>query len=236
MYTKKEHLGEALDIFKKLLNQEEVSANSNKELYDAYITSTEIEEYIQFICEKMDMEIYSYNKQLFLTPSINNQVFGYNNEELRNRIPYVNNNTQLYMIYFVGVVIITMFYKESAMDTSIPFIKIEQITEEVTNKLDALIDEEELEDISNEYQFNFADIAKEWKNLLTTVENNSGRGISDKFKLTNAACRFLADEKLITIDMNREIILPTDRFKGIVYKYFETKANKSKVLDYIYSL
>jgi len=232
----KETLGLALDIFNTLLAGEEVSKNKNKDLYDRYIYNADVEDILQFIIEKLDMEIYRYNEKLYLCPCVENKVFGYNNEELRRKIPRITRNDELYLCYFIIMTVITMFYKESGMDTPISYIKFGDLVAEVTNKFEVLISIEDLEKVSEEKSFNFAEIAKVWIRLQDAREDMVTGGKNDKVSFIKNVCSFLRDEKLIIIDEDRNSIFPTDRFKAIIYNYFEDRDNKNDIFEFVYGL
>lgn len=232
----KETLGQALEIFIALLSEEEVSKSKNKELYDKYIYHTDVEETLHFITDKLDMELYRYNEKLYLCPSVENTVFGYTNEELKRKIPRITRNDELYLCYFIIMTVITMFYKESGMDTPIAYIKFGDLVEMVTAKFEAMINTEDLEKISEEKAFNFAEIAKVWLRLPDAREDMTLGGKNDKISFVKNVCNFLRDEKLIVIDEDRNVLFPTDRFKAIIYNYFEDRDNKNDIFQFVYGL
>lgn len=231
---RKETLGEALDILQALLAGKKVSLNENRELYDRYLSDNGVEECVSLLTEKMGLELFRYDDQLFITPGVGNVVFGWSNEELRKRIPWVQSNTDLYLCYFVIVVIITMFY-----GLEVPYCKLDRVVTEVTDKFNALLRLEDIETVSHETQYNFAAIAKAWRNRTEITrkeekEEPAQYGIMDKRRLVHTVCRFLKDENLFVIDEERQIILPTSRFKAIIYHYFEQRENKNRVLELVY--
>lgn len=234
--NQKEILGQALDIFKAMLSGEEVSKNKNKDLYDKYIYHTDVEETLLFIAGHLDMGLYRYNEKLYICPSVENTIFGYTNEELKRKIPRILRNDELYLCYFVIMIVITMFYKESAMDTPISYIKFGDLIEAVTGKFEALIDIEDLEKVSEEIAFNFAEIAKVWQRLPDARQDLAIGGKNDKISFVRNVCNFLRDENLIMIDEDRNVLFPTDRFKAIIYNYFEDRENKNDIFQFVYQL
>ena len=86
--------------------------------------------------------------------------------------------------------LITMFYKESAIDTPINYVRFSALVEEVSNRFEALISIEDLEAVSNEYQFNFSDICKVWMLLPDAREDMQQRGKNDKVSFVRNICNF----------------------------------------------
>lgn len=232
----KETLGQSLDILRALLAGEEVSKNRNKDLYDKFIYHTDVEETLLFIAERLDMELYRYNEKLFLCPSVENDIFGYTNEELKRKIPRILRNDELYLCYFIIMTLITMFYKESAMDTPISYVKFGDLIESVTGKFDAMIGIENLESISEEKAFNFAEIAKVWQRLPDARPDLVAGGKNDKISFVRNVCNFIRDENLIMIDEERNVLFPTDRLKAVIYNYFEDRENKNDIIQFVYEL
>jgi len=236
--AQKETLELALEIFNALLMGEEVSRSYNKNLYESFLYNVDIEETVLFIAEKFDMELYRYNDKLYLCPGVKNQLFGYTNEELRKKIARVNKNSndELYLCYFIIMVIITMFYKESNMDTYVNYIKLADLIEEVSSKFDALINMEDLEQAGEEYSYDFPRIARAWMTLKDGREEIGLGGKNDKVSFVRMVCQFLQEEKLLTFDGDRNLYFPTDRFKAIIYNYFENRENKNDLYEFVYRL
>lgn len=233
--TYKEPLGTALDILNMLLAGEEIGKEVNRELYNKYIYNADVEEILLFVVNKLDMELYRYNEKLHLCPRTANQVFGYTNEELRKKIPYINKNEELYLCYFIIMTMITMFYRESSIDTSVGYIKETDWIAEVSSKFDTLVSLEDIEAVSETYAFNFAEIAKVWKTLKDARENIKD-GKNDKVLFVKNVRNFLVTEKVIVYDKERKTVIPTDRFKAIVHRYFEERDNKNDMLEFVYQL
>jgi hypothetical protein len=236
----REILDSSFEIFNALLEGQDVGQAKNRELYERYRYNPDIEEMVQYIADKMGMELYHYNEKLFLSPGTGNRLFGYSNDDLKRRIPYITRNDELYLCYFIIMVLITMFYKESGIDTPINYVRFSSLVEEVSNRFEALINIEDVETLSHEYQFNFADICKVWTTLPDAREDAQlgiqQRGKNDKISFTRNVCYFLQDEGLAVLDNDRNLIFPNDRFKAIIYYYYEDRDNKNDILGFVNGL
>jgi hypothetical protein len=227
-------LAVALEILNLLLAGEDISKTKNKELYEKYVYSSEVEELLGFIAQKNDLQVYRYNEKLFICPGAENKVFGYTNDELKKRLG-LRRNDQLFLGYFVMMTLITMFYKESGVDTPINYVKFADLVDEVSKKFEALVKLEDMEKVSRENQFNFADVYKVWVRIGDGREDIL-RGKNDKVSFIKNICQFLQDEKLVALDQDRNLIYPADRFKAIVYYYFEEKENRNDLFSFINGL
>jgi hypothetical protein len=230
-----EVLDDALAILKALLQGEEVSATQNVLLYEKYRYSTDIEEMLFHVAGRLELKVYSGNDRLFLCPEAGSRLFGWSNEELRNRINYINSNSELFTGYFIIMTLITMFYREAYPDTPVAYIKINVLVESVSRRFETLMGIEDLETVSQENQFDFADICRVWQRLPDAREGISG-GKNDKVAFVENICKFLHSEDLIALDLTQRIIYPTERFKTIIWSYYEDRDNRKDLLSFVRGL
>lgn len=230
-----ETLDDALEILKVLLQGDEVSKNKNVLLYEKYRYSSDVDELLEHIASKLELKVYSGNDQLFVCPETGSKLFGWSNEELRNTISYISNNSELFTGYFIIMVLVTMFYREAYPDTPIAYIKINDLIESVSARFDTLLQMEDLERAVQENQFDFEEMARVWQKLPDAREGVSG-GKNDKVVFTENILRFLQSEKLIVLDMNQRLIYPTDRFRTIIWNYYEERDNRKDLLSFVKSL
>lgn len=230
-----EVLDDALAILKALLQGEEVSKTRNVILYEKYRYSTDIEEMLFHVAGKLELKVYSGNERLFLCPEAGSRLFGWSNEELRYKINYINNNSELFTGYFIIMTLITMFYREAYPDTPIAYIKINDLVANISRRFETLLGMEDLETVSQENQFDFMDICRVWQRLPDAREGVSG-GKNDKVAFVENICKFLHSEDLIVLDMTRRIIYPTERFKIIIWNYYEDRDNRKDLLSFVRSL
>ncbi len=230
-----EVLDDALAILKALLQGEELSKSKNTLLFEKYRYSTDVEEMLFHIAGKLELRVYSGDNRLFICPEAGSRLFGWTNEELRDKISYVSNNSDLFTGYFIIMTLVTMFYREAYPDTPVVYIKINDLVESVSKRLESLLKVEDLEAVSQENQFDFTDICRVWQRLPDAREGVSG-GKNDKVAFVENICKFLNSEKLIALDMNQRIIYPTERFKTIIWNYYEDRDNRKDLLSFVNSL
>ncbi len=230
-----EILDDALAILKALLQGEEVSKNSNVYLFNKYRHSTDVEDMLVHIAAKLQLRVYSGNDKLFVCPQVGSRLFGWSNEELRNRISYIANNSELFTGYFIIMILITMFYREAYPDTPVVYIKMSDLVDNVNRRVDILQEMDNLETVSQENQFDFADLCRVWQRLPDAREGVAG-GKNDKVAFVENICKFLHSEKLIVLDNQQHIIYPSQRFKTIIWNYYEERDNRRDLLSFINDL
>ncbi|NLV17781.1 MAG: hypothetical protein GXY50_11350 [Syntrophomonadaceae bacterium] len=240
MIPNKPILDKALDIFKVLLARQEISREDDRDLYEDYLYNGEVEEMVRYIADKLELEIYHYHEKIFMTPGIDNKLFGYTNEELRESISYIKNNSGLYTAYFVMLVLITVFYKQSGPDTTRRFVNLTELTDITTKKFEAMLKLDDLEAVSSEQAFNFTDVAKVWQGKVFAKQTKAGEiseiASTTKYGFVFSVCRFLEEQKLIKIVKDQGWIVPTDRFKAIIYNFYEDKEHRAELLEFVYNL
>jgi hypothetical protein len=221
-----EALDEALAILKALLQGEVVSKVANVILYEKYRYSTDVGEMLHYLADKLELKVYTGDDQLFLCPQVGSRLFGWSNEELRRGINYINNNSDLFTGYFIIMNLITMFYREAYPDTPVAYLKVNDLIEKVSRRLEALLKLDDLETVSQENQFDFADVGRVWQRLPDAREGISG-GKNDKF---------LQNERLVVFDQAQRIIYPTARLKTIIWSYYEDRDNRKDLLSLLGSM
>ena len=237
MEINEEIMDTALDIINELLQNQEISKVKNTALYSQYINNAEVENITNKIAKKMGFEIYHMERTLNLCVMPENKVFGYTNEELRNKIKQFGTNDDVYLMYFIIVTLITCFYKESGFNTPRTYLRFDEFIDTINLKFENLITEE-LEEDSKNLQYNFVKIKNIWERLADAKEERVGVSKNDKISFVRRVLKFLEDdEKLIYFEEDTRDIYITTRFKSIVYFYFEyDKDNKNELMKYIYNL
>ena len=231
-----ENIDIALEIVNTLIQNKKISKSENEDLYNAYTKMTEVGNLTDRIAEKMGFNIYRFDNTLNLCVMLDNKVFGYTNDELKQKVKLLNKNEDIYLMYFIILTIIVCFYRESGLNSPRSYLNLDELLETVNIKIQSLV-KEDIERVSKENDYNFLDIKKVWERLPDGREDITSVGKNDKISFVKLILRFMQDEQLIYFDDERQIISITTRFKAIVYYYFEnSKENKNQLLEYVYRL
>lgn len=220
----------AIQITTKLIKGEEVSNNVNQNLYEAYITDSDVYEYVGQLMEGFELELIDdYGDGLYVSCGITNKTFGYSNEELRKRLK-INNNSELYVIYFLMYGLILQFYSDSSTPTYKTYIK----RMEIVNETDILL-KNIIADINtiteDEIKINsFKNIALIWDNMPILPNNewedtNKARaGSSSKAAYVKKLMQYLKEDNLFIED--NDMFYPTNRFHALAQNYFQRKGSE----------
>lgn len=216
------NLDKALDIVSKLITGEVVSEKgANASLYQEYNTNAEVYDIVHMSLKKFNLNIYEYNNGLFVGTKDNNKVFGYTNEELRNKMG-LKVNKELYLAFFVIYNVITLFYTDTVSSTYAEFIRIEDVLNSVEKSSATIIDKSKGLIIDEIEENSFKQIALSWDELPTaTIEDQSGlrAARSSKSGFVKIVLNFLVSQDLLVESQDR--YYPTDRFKSLIENYFD---------------
>lgn len=216
------NLDKALDIVSKLITGENVSERgANASLYQEYSNNAEVYDIVHMSLKKLNLNIYEYNNGLFISAGDNNKVFGYSNEELRNRMG-LKVNKELYLAYFIIYNIITEFYSDTMSSTYAEFIRIEDIIKNVDETSSGIIDKSAGLIIDEIEENSFKQIAISWDELpVTSVEDQAGARAARNSKsgMVKLVLNFCVNQELLLESQDR--YYPTDRFKSLIENYFD---------------
>lgn len=216
------NLDKALDIVSKLIMGEKISeSKDNSQLYQEYNTNAEVYDIVHMLLKKVKLNIYEYNNSLYVSAGDNNKVFGYTNEELRNKLG-LRVNRELYLVYFIIYNIITEFYTDSASTTYAEFVRVEDIVKNVDSSVSAIIDKKLGMIIDDVEENSFKQIALSWDALpvITVADTADVRAAKNsKTGFVKIALNFCVSQELLMEAQNR--FYPTDRFKALIENYFD---------------
>lgn len=216
------NLEKAMDIYAKLVTGENIRRGGmNGNLYDDYYGNAEVYEIVGVLLKKLNLNIYEYKENLFLSAGEGNRMFGYTNEELK-RSMGLRYNRELYLCYFIMYEILLSFYSDSASYQFKEYIRIEDVITEVTKALSVFTKKIAIYDLEEEKQESFQVVALLWDELpVSTGENQEDIKASraSRASLVKLTFNFLVEENLF-VEVSRRYY-PTERFQAIVEHYFE---------------
>ena len=216
------NLDKALDIVSRLIMGEQVSeSGDNSQLYQEYNTNAEVYDIVHMSLKKFNLNIYEYNNGLYVSAGDNNRVFGYTNEELRNRLG-LRVNRELYLVYFIIYNIITEFYTDSASTTYAEFVRVEDIVRNVDSSVASIVDKKLGIIIDDVEENSFKQIALSWDALpvITVADTADVRAAKNsKTGFVKLVMNFLVRQELFVQADTR--YYPKDRFRALAQNYFE---------------
>jgi len=234
-----ENLGIALDIFYQMLATGTIKKSEHPRHFMRYEQESEIREILEFSAERFGLFVCGYKDAIYLSPGINNQVFGLTNSEIKLELGRGFNNPEMYAVFFIMHVIVAEFYRESIYDTHRPNLPKEYLLDTLNRKVQAMAELEDLNKTSEEYEFNFKVVKDLWNSLTKTEFRDDSdeikqRGVGSKVTLINETVKFMKKQGLV--EEHNDAIYLTDRFKAMVAVAYNNHSIQSDITDFIDSL
>ncbi|MDG6250297.1 DUF6063 family protein [Methanocalculus sp.] len=239
MHYSREKLGIALDMLKIMLETQSISRSDYPREFMRYDQEPEVREALDFLTEKLGLLICGYQDALYLCPEINNRAFQLSNTDIKINLGRGFKNPEMYTVFFVMHVIITEFYREAVNDTFRQKLPKDQLLETVDKKVKAMSELEDLDSISEKYQFNFKTIHDVWVSLPRTEFKDDSdeikqRGTSSKVAMINATARFMMQHGLV--EEHEDAIYLTGRCKAIIFEAYNRNEIQVGISNFIEGL
>jgi len=229
----------ALDMLYCMLKDGVIEKEDYPDHFMQYERESEIREVLDLCAEKFGLYVCGRGDAIFLSPGINNKVFGMTNEEIKSDLLRGGKNAHMYTAFFIMHVMIGEFYTESMYNTPRLNLPITYLMDTVDSKIKSLADFEEIDEISNEYRFNFKEVKDLWDSLpKADVSPETGKekegGIGTKVGLIYETIKFMEKHQLI--DLNVGAVYPLPRFKAMVSEAYNNTDIQTDILEFIESL
>lgn len=238
----------ALTIFKKCLQNERINSNLNEDIYEAYRYDTNISNDVEEMLEIFNMEIFeSQNDGLFITPGVNNNLFGFSNEDLRKALS-IKNNTELSVCFFMMYCILTRFYKESSFIPSAEFITQIQLIDDAESKvriIKNMLSQRDKEDSSIEKdteETSFLRLVKFWDEISYSNIKSKAKDVNKdeksdaKIAYANRVLKFFCANDLLMYNEIQNFYVARPKLATIVGYYYDEFRNRSEIVEYLESL
>lgn len=219
----------ALTIITELELGNEINRYNNADLLKIYEMESEVAADIEEILKYRNLKLYQGAEgELFLSPGVDNVIYGYKNEELRN-ILRVSSNKELYMCYFIMYTLLTMFFKDDSGRLIKEYISLEDLIEEVDFGLNMLKGdtEEVLSTDQLENEEGCIALVDLWFNVISEVDIKSTKDVAmdnrstSKIGFANKVLMFFSEMGLIKYDPNTRRYFPLDRLKELSYQVYK---------------
>ena len=234
----------ALKIFLELVRKGQIHLEEAPELVQAYKTDSEVQGLLTNLVEPLaGVKILDSLYTLYLSPNLDNRVFGYTNEQLRQLLG-LKDNRELYLAYFIILALLALFYGEDSLgELSRTYVTIHDLEQFVTGKLADITgigkngvnaekgENQELEELEKELEINLKSSVELWQDMpeydpeLKKLRGTTKNRISFILKVG----AFLQEEGLALVQQEREIYL-TEKTEQMVRKYYSDRGRKDKLL------
>lgn len=130
-----ETVGTAMKIITKLINGENIDGYENEDLLEIYELNSEVSANVDELLEYFGCSAYQgMSRGLYISPSIDNKIFGFSNEDLKKELK-VANVSEIYMCYFIMSTIVTMFFKDDSGIPAREYISVLEVEQEISNRI-----------------------------------------------------------------------------------------------------
>ncbi|MBU9727636.1 hypothetical protein KTH90_16625 [Lachnospiraceae bacterium ASD4241] len=217
------NLEKAMDIISSLLINEEIHRDrgANRGLYEEYLSNAEVYDMVHLMAGKMNLCLYEYQGGIYVSAGEGNRVYGYSNEELK-RVLGLRLNRELYLCYFLIYQVVATFYHDSASDTFIEYMGVEELIHNTDSAFAKLTTDLEILVLKEMEENSFKTLALLWEELplVTGEEGTSIRASRNSKKgYSKLVFNFLVSQELLAEAEER--YYPTARFKALITNYYE---------------
>lgn len=216
------NLEKALLIVSALICGEEIGreVKKNISLYEIYESNSEVYEMVHKILKSLNINLYEYKENLYITAGEKNRVFGYSNEELKKTLG-IRLNKELYLCYFIIYNIMTKFYHDTSADTFAEYIMIDETIRLVDESLVNVIKKLEESPFEETNEESFRALAVLWEDLpIMSKEDSTMRAArNSKVGYVKIVFNFLVSQELFL--ENNDRYYPKNRMRALIENYFE---------------
>lgn len=216
MYTL-EDIRKAMRLYNYLLEQGELTAKDDKELFQ-YFSDIKIREIIEAFSEESSVSIKKFDDTIYLIPDVDNEFLGYKRAELKKEIfPRGDmKNIDLFLAMYIMIQLTSEFYSGKGANVKIrDLIQLGELDEKITERLELFSDSED-KSVDEESSLVITDIAKYWFTL--TNEDDVAAFRTRRWYISQVMA-FLKKENLINLQ-DETVIIPTTKFNRLAANYF----------------
>lgn len=214
-------------LFYRLLDKGELKEKDDKELYLSYLNEEEMKNIVDVIAEEFKSDVILIRDTIYLVPHEDNDVIGF---DYREEGLLMKNREHAYLTYLV----ITVIFAEFTNDVSpASYLSLLDIITLVTETLDRASNKSNIEDEEMNADFNVLKCNELWKSKGTWREDgNGGRdttSVDYKIGFIRRVATFLKQRGLVRIIVDEEKIVPSNKFKELMFGYFLNDERKNIV-------
>ncbi|MDP4178946.1 MAG: DUF6063 family protein, partial [Bacillota bacterium] len=166
MYTL-EDIRKAMKLYNYLLEQGELTAVEDKELY-GYFSDIKVREILEAFEDESRVSIKKYDDTIYFIPNVDNEFLGFKRSELKKEIfPRGDmKNIDLFLAMYIMIQLTSVFYSGKGANVKIrDLIQLGELDEKITERLETFKDSED-KTVDDESGLAITDIADYWFTLV----------------------------------------------------------------------
>ncbi|MCC8073562.1 MAG: DUF6063 family protein [Methanosphaera sp.] len=217
----------ALKIYKKLVCNGNINNVSDRELFYDY-WNEETNNQIHIIAKELDFDLVELPHDIYIVPKPDNPMIGFTMKDIRMSINASARLADAYLQCYIVMFILYLFFGgKNTNPKNTEFLQIKDIVAE-TDKRFSTVD---VDEIQEHYLVNFKDIKELW--VSKTIFDEEKR--STRYGTVMSACRFLENQKLITILDNGTEIRTTQRLDDLMINYYLSNDRVKEINEMFYT-
>lgn len=225
-----EKLTKATNIFNELIKNGEIDLNINNYVYEALLDD-EISDILNTIANTSKLIIRRVDKLLYLLPSMDNEIYGYQEKEIKEKLFSGATKVDYYLFNYINLIILNKFYSSGGDNPKLlQHLSVNDLIKLVTTSLEAMCSEE-VERAEEEYLINFNMLSDRWSGLLLTDET-SKYSLKTKRGVLLRVFKFMQEEGLIKYFEDEDIILTTKRCDDLMKNFFLNYDRKEVINEF----
>ena len=219
-------------IYKKLLEQGEISRQKDKELFQIYTENPEIKEILEKFERELDFKIVETPRTLYFVANIENKILSFSLKDIKGAIDSEARIIDTFLICYIIMFILYLFYGGKNSDPKqADFLQLKDIVTQLDERFEK-IDEDAQTLLEEDYSINFQNIADKWKSKMI-----DGQGRGTRKYMVKKACDILEKEKLIFYPRGeRELeIRPEEKLDNLM-RYYYLLEDRIKEINQIFMI
>jgi hypothetical protein len=212
-----EDIRKAMRLYNYLLEQGELTAKEDKELFQ-YFSDVKVREIIEAFEEESRVSIKKYDDTIYFITNVDNDFLGYKRAELKKEIfPRGDmKNIDLFLAMYIMIQLTSEFYSGKGSNVKIrDLIQLGELDEKISERLELFSNAED-KTVDEESGLVITDIAKYW---FTLINEDDSAVLRTRRWYISQVMNFLKKENLINIQ-DETVIIPTSKFNRLVANYF----------------
>ncbi|MDP4180899.1 MAG: DUF6063 family protein [Bacillota bacterium] len=222
------NLEKAMRIYYNLLKNGEINFDDNKELYLDY-SDSEVRAIIDIMARESNVSIDKFGQVIYLIPNEENDILGIKEMDLQKVISYDARKIDFYLSQYIIITIILVFFSgKGSYVKSRDFIRIAELEEVITSRLDFARSKKNIDREQEEAKFNITAMFEHW-NALQIDEQGKRK---TKYGYIRSVCAFLEKHNLLVYDSVEEDIRPSNKLTHLMtYNFLD--GNRLETIDKI---
>lgn len=234
----KEVFADAFRFYEEIIKKRKFEPDQ-KEAFQLY-RDAEVREVLEDIIEpiaKIKFIQLDPSQTIYVVPMFDNQMYRYNNEELRN-IWKLKNNQELYVVQFAMLVLLSMFYNRDTQTlTERTSVSITEFSKNVNHYIEKFknMSSESQDVYTEESELDIKSIVETWDQKMLVVETakNPIKAPSGQIGTLNRVLSFLEKEVLIQL-IGDEIKL-TSKMNTLILRYYFNDTRRNELFEFLSS-